>query len=244
MSESRYELPTIEIVAGNNLVCTIRDDSLGEVVDAYIISGKTPSDEDWLSYDNTTTSLSPATGIMYHILSDGDFYGTYYCWDGDEFKKMILLFSMIGYSSQYGSPLVSKQFQIVNGGITININATDTLTLSGKYVYQITTMISRDADSINCRQGLCFVNRNIDTDYIRKVLYNDPEEVVGLTTITEMDANIIGATPYAADWLADILTGAVIIPQSNYRYVVSSSADAQYNHTYTWDGTTYQVYNA
>lgn len=59
-----------------------------DVVDAYIVSGSTPLSAGWLSLTDGGSALTPATGIIYVILSSGEYQNKTYRWSGSTYVEI------------------------------------------------------------------------------------------------------------------------------------------------------------
>ena len=52
------------------------------IIESYIVSGATALDSGWLSTTSGGSALTPTTGVLYVILSSGDYANKLYRWDG------------------------------------------------------------------------------------------------------------------------------------------------------------------
>lgn len=83
-------------------------------------------------------------------------------------------FSVISYVNKYGSPLISKSMNILQGTdtedgicniLTVVLDPSDTKDLRGKYIYQITIKDVADLAEIP-GQGLLHITNNINKGFI------------------------------------------------------------------------------
>lgn len=62
---------------------------IDDVVEAYTINGATPLGSDWLTLtEGSNTPITPETGIIYVILSNGDYQNMEYRWGGTTYIKI------------------------------------------------------------------------------------------------------------------------------------------------------------
>ena len=59
-----------------------------DVVEAYIVSGATPLSAGWLSKTSGGSALTPETGIIYVVLSDGEYKDRTYRWGGTTYVEI------------------------------------------------------------------------------------------------------------------------------------------------------------
>lgn len=82
-------------------------------------------------------------------------------------------FAIINYANKNGSPIITKNATVIMGinGIKnvaqVDLSPTDTLSLYGRYIYQIT---AKNKDNITeiPGQGIIDIARNIHTEYIQR----------------------------------------------------------------------------
>ena len=58
-----------------------------DVVDAYIV-GETPLASDWLSASDGGAALTPESGVIYIVLTEGDYYNKTYRWSGTTYVEI------------------------------------------------------------------------------------------------------------------------------------------------------------
>ena len=59
-----------------------------DVIDAYIVSGSTPLSAGWLSKTSGGSALTPETGIIYVVLSSGEYQNKTYRWSGSTYVEI------------------------------------------------------------------------------------------------------------------------------------------------------------
>lgn len=59
-----------------------------DVIDAYIVSGATPLSSGWLSKTSGGSALTPETGVIYVVLSSGEYQNKTYRWSGTTYVEI------------------------------------------------------------------------------------------------------------------------------------------------------------
>lgn len=59
-----------------------------DVIEAYIVSGATPLSAGWLSLTDGGSALTPATGVIYVILTTGEYLNKEYRWGGSTYVEI------------------------------------------------------------------------------------------------------------------------------------------------------------
>lgn len=79
----------------------------------------------------------------------------------------IVTFSLIEFSNKHGTPVISKGCQLIEdenhilSKASVTLNTSETLNLTGKYIYQLTVRNGEGEAEIP-GQGIFFIARNID----------------------------------------------------------------------------------
>ena len=88
----------------------------------------------------------------------------------------VVNFSIINYSNKIGVPVLSKSCEILKDEndipsvAIVELLATETVMLYGKYVYQITIIDPDDRTEIP-NQGLMFIAKNINQGFIKSTIF-------------------------------------------------------------------------
>lgn len=59
-----------------------------DVIDAYIVTGSTPLSAGWLSTEDGGSALTPDTGVIYVVLTSGDYQNKTYRWSGSTYVEI------------------------------------------------------------------------------------------------------------------------------------------------------------
>lgn len=83
-------------------------------------------------------------------------------------------FSVVSYADKTGAPILTKSMQSrlsdgasVENVLTVTLTPSDTIDLSGKYIYQLTIRDVNGNVEIP-KQGILLITNNINKDFIRK----------------------------------------------------------------------------
>ena len=77
-------------------------------------------------------------------------------------------FSVVNYLNRFGTPVIIKTMSAASGEsnvLTVTLSSSDTLSLSGKYIYQISIKDGSGNADIP-KQGLMYITNNIDKDFL------------------------------------------------------------------------------
>lgn len=83
-------------------------------------------------------------------------------------------FSLISYANKNGKPVLSKSMESarsasseVDNLLKVKLLSSETVMLSGKYIYQIIIQ-DEDGDTEIPKQGIIYITNNINKDFIRQ----------------------------------------------------------------------------
>ena len=83
-------------------------------------------------------------------------------------------FSIVSFNNRAGAPILDKQMEAIfneagtsNNVLIVTLNPTETVDLSGKYIYQI-TIRDIDGDVEIPKQGILYITNNINKGFIRQ----------------------------------------------------------------------------
>lgn len=232
--DERFDLPVITMTAGNHLKINIKDDTYGSI-EEVIANGDT-----FLS-KATQSPIVPTKNKIYAVTGGTDKLGEFYIYDGATYIKFNAIFSLSWYTTQSDSPILTENMVVSDGSLCAEIDGLETLRLSGKYIYQVTTAVNSDAMSVSTRQGVCYIVRNIDIETLQNILSPQPTaEDIGVVYEELFCHPVQGATTYSAGWLEADIDNAVVSPGTGIHYIIIEGSMAG---TYIWNGDSYEKYS-
>ena len=238
-NDKRFVLPRYFIIGGNTEL-SVKLSSFYDkpVVHSYIVGNELTSE--WLQ-DESGNAIIPEVGRFYHIASVGSYNDKYFIWTKSGYHELKCYFSMQTYSNQQQDPILYKECLIKEDYIDIELEVEETLNLYGKFIYQI-SMFSEgnDAPFLDSKQGLLVIGRNIDIANMLNMTSGnyDVENEDGFIDIVyeEKQAYVVGAVPFAKDWLSEEVSGDAFEPEMYVAYIV---LDEEYSGTYIWQDDQY-----
>lgn len=75
-------------------------------------------------------------------------------------------FSVKNYTNRSGGPVIAKSMGATGNKLTVTLSISDTIDLSGKYIYQI-SMKDGQGNADIPKQGLMYIIDNADKDFLR-----------------------------------------------------------------------------
>ena len=223
-----------------------------QVVEAYVV-GQTPLATDWLSETAGGQALTPKAGVIYMIVTAGDYENQMYRYD-DVTTAYVSVSSTGSVSGDY--------LEKTGGNMTGNINFNSTSGI--KFDSSTANKSITWENSSGSKGAIQFINNQVnitpndDTGAGGTIMLNGtatysagahstPTQPGDLTSKNYVDsavrgvnsfigAYIVGSTAYAQDWLSAEDSGTVLTPVEGKLYIILS-VGTYLNKLYRWDAT-------
>lgn len=179
-----------------------------DVLDTYIVSGATPLSAGWLSLTDGGSALTPDTGVIYVVLTAGEYQYKTYRWSGSTYVEIS---SAPGQATESTAGIAAIATQ---GECTTGTNDTKIVTplKMATYTSGMAKAFHVNNSALTSSGGVCTwtITNSLATKYVQVHVYEESTGDEVMTSVTTTSGTITVKINSATDIAADTYFAVII----------------------------------